>query len=110
MSGSDSLPDRFVTNRLVLRPLQVADAAQVFATYAADIEVTRFLTWTPHPSVSQTEAYLAGCVATPVDRLRAYALTSRNDGTLQGAFDLRRITPRRLEFRMVLARRAWAMA
>ncbi len=108
MSGSGLRPDRFVTNRLVLRPLQVADAAQVFETYAADIEITRFLTWTPHRSASQTVAYLAGCVATPVDRLRSYALTSRNDGTPQGAFDLRRIAPHRLEFGMVLARRAWS--
>ncbi len=107
MSGPSSIPDRFVTDRLALGPMQIADAARVFETYAADIEVTRFLTWTPNRSISQTEAYLAGCVATPTDRSRTYALTSRNDGTLQGAFDLRRIAPHRLEFDMVLARRAW---
>ncbi len=79
----------------------------VFEAYSADIEVTRFLTWMRHRSVLQTKTYLAGCVATPVDRSRTYALTSRNDGTLQGAFDLRRTAPHRLEFDMVLACLAW---
>ena len=85
----------------MLRRLQLSDAAAVFETYAADAEVIRYLTWTPHRAVAETEAYLAGCVATPADNARIYALMCRSDGMLHGAFDLRRPMPHRLEFGMV---------
>ncbi|MBQ9545451.1 MAG: GNAT family N-acetyltransferase [Clostridia bacterium] len=45
------------TERLVLRKLTPRDAGDMFE-YARSEEVTRFLTWYPHPDVSHTRAYL----------------------------------------------------
>lgn len=46
------------TERLLLRPLQVSDEADVFA-YARDPEVARHTLWEPHESVRDTRAFLA---------------------------------------------------
>lgn len=45
------------TERLLLRPMRVSDAADMFA-YAKDPEVTRYLLWRPHPNIEHTRAYL----------------------------------------------------
>ena len=48
------------TQRLYLRGMLVADAPDMF-DYAKNPEVSRFLTWDPHPNVKFTKAYLT-CV------------------------------------------------
>jgi ribosomal-protein-alanine N-acetyltransferase len=101
------LPDRFLTSRLVLRPIAAADAGAIFARYAQDAAVTRFLTWRAHRSRADTDAYVAHCLATPPDVARTYVLTDRWDDAVCGAFDLRRAAGHRLEFGYVLARACW---
>ncbi|MBO6285434.1 MAG: GNAT family N-acetyltransferase, partial [Bacilli bacterium] len=46
-------PMRYVLEslRLLLRPLKVDDAEAVFNGWANDKEVTKYLTWNPHPNV-----------------------------------------------------------
>lgn len=46
------------TGRLVLRRLNVDDAEAMFANWASDEVVTRYLTWRPHASVDETRALL----------------------------------------------------
>jgi len=100
-------PDTFRTVRLMLRPIAVADAGAIFDGYAQDAEVTRFLTWRPHRSRGDTEDYVARCIATPPDVARTYMIVGAADGELRGAFELRRITPFRLDLGYVLARTWW---
>lgn len=45
------------TPRLLLRRLQVSDAVDMF-DYARRADVTRYLTWSPHPGVGYTRDYL----------------------------------------------------
>jgi RimJ/RimL family protein N-acetyltransferase len=47
------------TGRLRLRPPAEVDAPAVFASFAADPEVTRYLTWRPHRTLDDAEAALA---------------------------------------------------
>jgi RimJ/RimL family protein N-acetyltransferase len=42
------LPDRFGTERLILRPIETGDAGAIFTGYAQDPDVVRFLTFPPH--------------------------------------------------------------
>ncbi len=51
---SAPLPDRLETARLVLRRHVAADAEAIFNGWATDIEVTRYLSWRPHPSIATT--------------------------------------------------------
>ena len=47
------------THRLILRPFTMEDAEDMFANWASDPEVTRFLTWPAHSSVEITRMVLA---------------------------------------------------
>ena len=47
------------TTRLTLRPFATTDAPAMFANWASDSEVTKFLMWPTHSSVSVSEAVLA---------------------------------------------------
>jgi RimJ/RimL family protein N-acetyltransferase len=101
------LPDRFQTSRLVLRPIAAADAGAIFTSYAQDEAVTRFLTWRPHRDRSETDTYIARCLAASPLLARTYLLTDRRDATVLGAFELRLKDGHRLEFGTVLARAWW---
>jgi RimJ/RimL family protein N-acetyltransferase len=101
------LPDSFETSRLRLRPVAVHDAEAIFATYAQDEEVARYLIWRPHRSLSETKAYVERCMATPAEVERTYILLGREDKLVRGAFALRQRAPHRLDCGYVLARRWW---
>lgn len=47
------------TERLTLRAFRVSDAEEMFANWANDPEVTKYLTWQPHGDVSVTRQLLA---------------------------------------------------
>ena len=46
------------THRLILRPFTMEDAEDMFANWASDPEVTRFLTWPAHRDISVTRMVL----------------------------------------------------
>lgn len=46
------------TQRLILRRFELTDAPAMFANWASDDEVTKFLTWPTHADVSVTERIL----------------------------------------------------
>ena len=54
---------RIETDRLILRRFRVEDAEEMYANWASDPEVTRFLTWPPHASVDVTLSLLADWVS-----------------------------------------------
>lgn len=56
------LPRRIETERLRLRLPRVDDATIAYETWCSDPEVARYLTWSPHPSVEHTRAFLGRCV------------------------------------------------
>src|SRR5204863_8616873 len=47
-------PESFATPRLILRKPRPNDAPGIFASYAQDPEVTRYLTFRPHRDLSDT--------------------------------------------------------
>jgi len=53
------LAHRLETGRLILRKPRLEDAPETYRNYAADPEVTRYLTWTPHDNVDESAAVLA---------------------------------------------------
>ncbi len=54
-------PERFETSRLTLRPPESEDAESIFRNYAADRLVTRYLTWPPHETISDTHKFIKRC-------------------------------------------------
>src|SRR5215207_740357 len=101
------LPERFDTERLMLRPIESGDAAAIFTGYAQDPEVVRFVSFRPHRSLADTDAYIARCLATPTSAARTYVLLERADEGLIGAFHLRRRDSHRLDCGYVMAKAWW---
>ena len=60
-------------DRVTLRAPRLADAEELFASVASDPEVTRYMSWTPHPDVDEmrrviTELFNVGERADLADR------------------------------------------
>jgi ribosomal-protein-alanine N-acetyltransferase len=99
-------PETFETNRLLLRRVTLADADPIFAGYAQDPEVTRYVIWQPHRHLGDTREFLQRCV----DRWEAgteftWAICLP-DGTLIGAFALR-VDGHKADTGYVLAQPSW---
>src|SRR6266550_345031 len=83
-------PATMETERLVLRRPLAEDAPAVFARYASDPAVTRFLGWRTHASVLDTKVLLACCDAEWAHNgVGCYLIQSREDGELLGSVSLR---------------------
>ena len=50
---------RIETTRLILRRFRLEDAEDMYANWASDSEVSKFLTWPNHSSVAVTKSLLA---------------------------------------------------
>ena len=51
------------TDRLILRRFRPEDALDMFANWASDPEVTKFLTWQPHSDVEVTKALVSDWIS-----------------------------------------------
>ncbi len=102
-------PERIETDRLILRRPRPADAAAVYERYARDPEVTRFLSWPTHRSISETRAYLTFSES-EWQRWPAgpYLITSPDQGIL-GSTGLGFDTSYRAATGYVLAKDAWGL-
>lgn len=63
MPATPRPPARFATARLAARPPRAEDAAAVFAAYAGDPEVTRYLSWAAYTRPEPLAAFLQECAA-----------------------------------------------
>ncbi len=86
----------------------MADAGAMFARYASDIEVSRYLAWQCHPSVDMTRQFLQFS-ETEWQRWPAgpYLIERRGTGELIGSTGFAFETPYRASTGYVLARDAW---
>lgn len=100
-------PPRLIkTRRLTLRPFTLRDAPAVFKSYAQDPEVTRFLYWQPHKSVSETRAFLETCRQSwKTGDEFIWAMTTRT-GALVGSIGLI-LKGCKAEVGYVIARHCW---
>ena len=101
-------PTSIVTPRLRLRVPSADDAASVFEAYAQDPEVTRFVSWSSHPSVDVTRKFLAEYCAPGWARGDAlnWLITLADGGHTAGMIELR-VVGCRAEMGYVLARPHW---
>ena len=104
-------PPELATDRLTLVRPKTEDASEVFERYASDPEVTRFLGWPRHTSVSDTQAFLIFS-ASEWERWPAgpYLIRRRSDGWLLGGTGLGFESPMQAVTGYVLAKDAWGKA
>jgi [ribosomal protein S5]-alanine N-acetyltransferase len=101
-------PQRVETARLVLTVPSAGDTESIFERYSSDADVTRYLGWPQHRSLSETEAFL-DFSAREWKRAPAgpYLIRSREDGSLLGATGLAVQDSREAVTGYVLAKDAW---
>lgn len=108
MTEGYRLPETFLTERLLIRRARSADAPAVFAAYAADPQVTRYLNWRPHEVLEQTRHFLmrADRDWTEGRRFAALIFARAEPGAVLGMIEPR---PSRhvVEFGYVLRASAW---
>jgi ribosomal-protein-alanine N-acetyltransferase len=77
------------TDRLVLVAPAAGDAAEMFARYASDDAVTRYLGWTRHRTIDDTQRFIEFSIA-EWERWPAgpYLIRARADGRLLGSTGL----------------------
>jgi ribosomal-protein-alanine N-acetyltransferase len=101
-------PLEIQTARLVLRPPESRDAETIFARYASDPDVTRYLSWPRHQSIAETEAFLNFSAQSWEDwPAGPYLIRLRDTGQLLGGTGLAFDTADHAVTGYVLAKDAW---
>ena len=107
---SATAPERFETDRLLLRKPTPADADKIFSRYSSDPRVTRYLGWPRHTSVDDARAFLAFSDAQwqkwPAG---PYLIESLADRRLLGGTGFTFEAPRIAVTGYVLAKDAWGV-
>lgn len=101
-----AFPARWESERLALREPVLEDAEWIFRDYAQDPEVSRYLSWRPHGSLSETQSYLAEVVRDWSQRRSPWVMERRSDGRPLGMFRATQTGPQ-AELGYVLARAHW---
>ncbi|MDP9314339.1 MAG: GNAT family N-acetyltransferase [Chloroflexota bacterium] len=100
-------PETFTTHRLHLRPPQLDDADALFHGYIQDPDVTRYLVWRPHMTITMTRAFTEGCLQGWHNQTEwTYILTDRTNHAVLGMLSLRS-TGFTASLGYVLMRAAW---
>ncbi len=101
-------PERVETRRVILRRPSAEDADAIFARYANDADVTRWLGWPRHKAVDATRAFLQ---LSDADWARwpagPYLVEARGDGVLLGSTGFGFETPHRAATGYAFAKDAW---
>ena len=102
------LPRLVSTERLTLRAPVAADAHAIFAGYAQDPEVTRYLTWRPSTSLEQSVHFNQDRIrAWQRGRVCAWCIVKSEENRLIGMIELRLVGDS-AEVGYVLAKPEWA--
>jgi len=101
------LPSEIEGERVRLRPPTAFDADVIFASYAQDPLVCRFLVWKPHASVDATREFIASCIAAwqQAER-RPYVITEKASPAAIGMIEAR-LQGSTVDLGYVLARAHW---
>lgn len=84
------LPPRIASSRLVLRRPTPADAEAIFHAYTQDPAVSRYMIWRPHAVLSETEGFIASCIAAwDAGERAAYVITLTGADTAIGMIEAR---------------------
>ena len=101
-------PSAIETKRLLLRRPIASDAEAVFARYAGDPAVTKYLGWRTHRAVADSQMFLACCEAEWKQAgVGPYLLQSRVNGEVLGSAALRLSSTQQAGTGYVLAKDAW---
>lgn len=78
------------TSRLLLRQPVTEDAVLLFEQYTQDQEVSKYMTWQPHKSITETDEYINRCISSWTEHSTfPYVLVRKEDAQLIGMIEIR---------------------
>jgi len=100
-------PEEFHTSRLRLRPVERADAAEIFRTYAGEAAPTRFMPFERHRKLAQSVTFAERCEdCWTSGSAFPWAVTEKVSGKLAGVLELR-LSPPRADFGYIFGEPFW---
>ena len=100
-------PHELITDRLRLRRPQPADAPAIFERWAQDPEVTRYLVWSPHSDLGESEDHIRRCIEGWTRRTEfVWMIEDRVSGELLGSLAARN-QAHGINVGYLMARAAW---
>jgi RimJ/RimL family protein N-acetyltransferase len=101
-------PDEFHTARFHLRPPLMSDAEAIFVSYAQDEQVTKYVPWTPHSSIDETNEFVQRCIRDwEEESAFPWAIIRIRDNCLLGMVEIR-IQGHRADLGYVIAQPDWS--
>ena len=97
--------DLLVGPRIRLRPPRIEDAEELFASITSDPNVTRFLSWLPHPDVDETRRVIRELFNVGDDHTWLFGL--RDTDGIVGLVGYRRPQPHAADLGYCMAARWW---
>jgi RimJ/RimL family protein N-acetyltransferase len=91
--------------RVLLRVPRVEDAGELFAWVTSDPEVTRYLSWTPHPDVNETRRVITEVLNAGDNH--TWLIAMRESGEVVGTLGYRRLKAQVAEIGYCMAARWW---
>ena len=92
-------------DRVTLRAPRLDDAEELFAAVASDPEVTRYMSWAPHPDVDETRRVITELFN--VGGERSWVIELRDSGEIIGTCGFRPVQAHSMDFGYCLGRRWW---
>ena len=92
-------------DRVFLRAPLIEDADELFASVASDPEVTRYMSWTPHPDVDETRRVITELFN--VGEEHTWLIELRDTGEIIGTCGFQPLQAHNRDFGYVLGRRWW---
>ena len=102
-------PNTIATSRLLLRIPVLHDADAIFAKYAQDPEVTKYLIWHPHSNINITRDFILNCIQSwETGTSFPWVIAQKSDHEIIGMFELR-LDTFRANIGYVIARDYWGL-
>jgi [ribosomal protein S5]-alanine N-acetyltransferase len=84
-----NLPEKLLTERLILQRLRYEDAEEIFYTYASKPDATKFVSWPTHESLEDTRAFLRYVIhAWSIGKDYSFSIRLRESNRLIGSFGI----------------------
>jgi [ribosomal protein S5]-alanine N-acetyltransferase len=93
--------------RVRLRTPRLDDAEELFASVASDPEVTRYMSWTPHPDVDETRRVITELFNVGAEL--TWLIQLRDTGEIIGTCGFRMVHAHSRDFGYCLGRRWWGL-
>lgn len=75
------------TERLHLRPIRESDAMIIFEKWCQDPDISKYMTWEPHKSISETKAFISFCLKGRSSDHFTWIIEELSSGEIIGCFD-----------------------